>query len=167
MCIRCVLDFVCKKIVLYVCNCIHQHTVLQGLIVLEYIILNGSEQVASAARENIFAIQTLKDFRMIDTDDRDQGQHGVWALRACGCLSRTYEENNFCVAVRQLAAKIVDLLRDDLKLREQREKYAAARSRYGLLSACFLASRVLNLLHMLQSTFGWWPDGAVRSGRLW
>lgn len=50
---------------------------LQGLIVLEYIILNGSDQVALAARENIFAIQTLKDFRMIDSDDRDQGQHGM------------------------------------------------------------------------------------------
>jgi hypothetical protein len=50
--------------------------------VLEYIILNGAEQVAYAARENIFAIQTLKDFRMIDSDDKDQGQHGMCIVGA-------------------------------------------------------------------------------------
>lgn len=86
MCIRCVLFFG-----LPLCAAPINTPVLQGLIVLEYIILNGSEQVAHAARENIFAIQTLKDFRMIDTDDRDQGQHGVCVrapqVVACGYVT--------------------------------------------------------------------------------
>ncbi|XP_021093155.1 epsin-2-like isoform X2 [Heterocephalus glaber] len=40
--------------------------------VLDYLITAGSERVAQQCRENIFAMQTLKDFQYIDCDGKDQ-----------------------------------------------------------------------------------------------
>ncbi|KNC80818.1 hypothetical protein SARC_06831 [Sphaeroforma arctica JP610] len=80
--------------------------VYKGLILLDYIIKVGSEKVVKSSRENIFAIQTLKDFQMIDKDGRDQGQN-----------------------VREKSKALVVLLKDDTKLKEAREKAKSARER--------------------------------------
>lgn len=37
---------------------------------------NGSDRVAQQCRDNIFSIQTLKDFQFIDKDGKDQGVNG-------------------------------------------------------------------------------------------
>ena len=50
----------------------HAHT-HQSLIVLEYLIKSGSERVAQQCKENLFSIQTLKDFQYVDKDGKDQG----------------------------------------------------------------------------------------------
>ena len=50
----------------------HTHT-HQSLIVLEYLIKSGSERVAQQCKENLFSIQTLKDFQYVDKDGKDQG----------------------------------------------------------------------------------------------
>lgn len=39
---------------------------------MEYLIKTGSERVAQQCRENIYAVQTLKDFQYIDRDGKDQ-----------------------------------------------------------------------------------------------
>jgi len=39
---------------------------------------NGSERVAQQCRDNIFSIQTLKDFQFIDKDGKDQGVNGSY-----------------------------------------------------------------------------------------
>ena len=39
---------------------------------MEYLIKTGSERVAQQCRENIYAVQTLKDFQFIDRDGKDQ-----------------------------------------------------------------------------------------------
>lgn len=82
--------------------------VYKALVLLEYLIRSGSEQVASQCKQNIFAIQTLKDFQYLE-DGKDHGLN-----------------------VREKAKQVVSLLRDDEKLRNERSKAAKARERLYL-----------------------------------
>jgi hypothetical protein len=52
-------------------------SLLQSLTVLEYIIKGGSERVSQQCKDNIFSIQTLKDFQYVDKDGKDQGANGT------------------------------------------------------------------------------------------
>uniref|UniRef100_H3A7G3 Epsin 1 n=1 Tax=Latimeria chalumnae TaxID=7897 RepID=H3A7G3_LATCH len=71
--------------------------VSKAMTLMEYLIKTGSERVAQQCKENIYAIQTLKDFQYVDRDGKDQG-----------------------VNVREKAKQLVSLLRDDDRLREER-----------------------------------------------
>ena len=48
--------------------------IMQALVVLEYLIKTGSERVWKQCKDNLFSIQTLKDFQYTDKDGKDQGQ---------------------------------------------------------------------------------------------
>ncbi|XP_072890222.1 epsin-2-like isoform X1 [Hemitrygon akajei] len=71
--------------------------VYKALMLMDYLIKTGSERVAQQCKENIFAIQTLKDFQYIDRDGRDQG-----------------------VNVREKSKQLIALLKDDERLRVER-----------------------------------------------
>uniref|UniRef100_A0A4W4FQH5 ENTH domain-containing protein n=1 Tax=Electrophorus electricus TaxID=8005 RepID=A0A4W4FQH5_ELEEL len=71
--------------------------VYKAMTLMEYLIKTGSERVAQQCRENIYAVQTLKDFQYIDRDGKDQG-----------------------VNVREKAKQLVTLLKDEERLRDQR-----------------------------------------------
>ncbi|KAL0993550.1 hypothetical protein UPYG_G00109570 [Umbra pygmaea] len=71
--------------------------VYKALTLLDYLIKTGSERVAQQCRENIYTIQTLKDFQFTDRDGRDQG-----------------------VNVREKAKQLVALMRDEEKLKQER-----------------------------------------------
>uniref|UniRef100_A0AAZ3Q6B0 ENTH domain-containing protein n=1 Tax=Oncorhynchus tshawytscha TaxID=74940 RepID=A0AAZ3Q6B0_ONCTS len=71
--------------------------VYKAMTLMEYLIKTGSERVAQQCRENIYAVQTLKDFQFIDRDGKDQG-----------------------VNVREKAKQLVTLLKDEERLREER-----------------------------------------------
>ncbi|XP_013868102.1 epsin-1 isoform X1 [Austrofundulus limnaeus] len=71
--------------------------VYKAMTLMEYLIKTGSERVAQQCRENIYAVQTLKDFQYIDRDGKDQGLN-----------------------VREKAKQLVTLLKDEEKLREER-----------------------------------------------
>ena len=43
---------------------------------LEYLIKNGSERVVQQCKDNLFSIETLKDFQFIDKDGKDNGNLG-------------------------------------------------------------------------------------------
>ncbi|KAL5017855.1 hypothetical protein ScPMuIL_003577 [Solemya velum] len=77
--------------------------VYKSLVLLDYIIKTGSEKVAQQCRENIFAIQTLKDFQYIE-DNKDQG-----------------------INVREKAKQLVLLLKDDERLKNERVKSLKAK----------------------------------------
>ena len=47
--------------------------IFQSLVVLEYLIKTGSERVSQQCKDNLFSIQTLKDFQYVDKDGKDQG----------------------------------------------------------------------------------------------
>jgi epsin len=86
--------------------------VYKSLIVLEYIIKGGSERVTQQCRDNMFSIQTLKDFQYVDKDGKDQGAN-----------------------VREKAKQLVTLLKDDRKLKEERQRAHQARERHQALGS--------------------------------
>lgn len=67
------------------------------MTLMEYLIKTGSERVSQQCKENMYAVQTLKDFQYVDRDGKDQG-----------------------VNVREKAKQLVALLRDEDRLREER-----------------------------------------------
>ena len=80
--------------------------VYKALTLLDYLIKTGSERVAQQCRENIFTIQTLRDFQFTDRDGRDQG-----------------------VNVREKAKQLVTLMRDDDKLKQERTQALKTKER--------------------------------------
>lgn len=81
--------------------------VYKSLVLLDYIIKTGSEKVAQQCKENIFAIQTLKDFQHIE-ESKDQGMN-----------------------VREKAKQLVSLLKDDERLKNERAKALKAKERFA------------------------------------
>ncbi|XP_064594736.1 LOW QUALITY PROTEIN: epsin-2-like [Liolophura sinensis] len=81
--------------------------VYKSLVLLDYIIKTGSEKVAQQCKENIFAIQTLKDFQHIE-ENKDQGMN-----------------------VREKAKQLVSLLKDDERLKNERAKALKAKERFA------------------------------------
>ncbi|CAN8003378.1 unnamed protein product [Ixodes hexagonus] len=85
--------------------------VYKALVLLEYLIKTGSEKVAQQCKENIFAIQTLKDFQHTE-DNKDQG-----------------------VNVREKSKQLVALLKDDERLRAERARALKAKERFAQATA--------------------------------
>ncbi|XP_076366150.1 epsin-2-like isoform X2 [Tachypleus tridentatus] len=81
--------------------------VYKALVLLDYLIKTGSEKVAQQCRENIFAIQTLKDFQYIE-ENKDQGMN-----------------------VREKSKQLVTLLRDEERLKSERVRALKARERFA------------------------------------
>jgi len=81
--------------------------VYKALVLLDYIIKTGSEKVAQQCKENIFAIETLKNFQYVE-DGKDHGMN-----------------------VREKAKQLVQLLKDDERLRNERAKALKAKERFA------------------------------------
>ncbi|CAL8092667.1 unnamed protein product [Orchesella dallaii] len=81
--------------------------VYKSLVLLEYLIKTGSERVGSQCKENIYAIQTLKDFQYFE-DNKDQGLN-----------------------VREKAKQLVTLLSSEERLRNERARALKARERFA------------------------------------
>lgn len=79
--------------------------VYKALVLLEYLIKTGTEKVAQQCIENIFAIQTLKDFQYME-DNKDYGMN-----------------------IREKSKKMVALLKDTEKLKSERARALKAKSR--------------------------------------
>ena len=79
----------------------------KSLVLLDHLIKYGNERVSQQCKENIFAIQTLKDFQYVE-EQKDQGYN-----------------------VREKAKQLVALLKDDERLRNERRKAQEARERYS------------------------------------
>ncbi|XP_070617554.1 epsin-2 isoform X2 [Erythrolamprus reginae] len=80
--------------------------VYKALTLLDYLIKTGSERVAQQCKENLFAIQTLKDFQYIDRDGKDQG-----------------------INVREKSKQLVSLLKDDERLKAERAQALKTKER--------------------------------------
>lgn len=79
--------------------------VYKALVVLEYLIKTGTEKVAQQCIENIFAIQTLKDFQYME-DNKDHGMN-----------------------IREKSKRLVALLKDSEKLKAERARAIKAKTR--------------------------------------
>lgn len=62
------------------------------MTLMEYLIKTGSERVAQQCRENIYAVQTLKDFQYIDRDGKDQVHKHTQAHKALIEFNRLMSE---------------------------------------------------------------------------
>ncbi len=52
------------------------------MLLLEYLLKNGSEEVIKEARDHIIEIQTLSEFAHIDENNKDVGINGKKKLNA-------------------------------------------------------------------------------------
>ncbi|XP_039198778.1 epsin-3 isoform X6 [Crotalus tigris] len=71
--------------------------VYKALTLLDYLIKTGSEKVAHQCRENLYTIQTLREFQYIDRDGKDQG-----------------------INVREKVKQVMSLLKDEERLKQER-----------------------------------------------
>ncbi|CAO2643501.1 Epn2 [Lemmus lemmus] len=88
--------------------------VYKALTLLDYLIKTGSERVAQQCRENIFAIQTLKDFQYIDRDGKDQG-----------------------INVREKSKQLVALLKDEERLKTERVQALKTKERMAQVATAY------------------------------
>uniref|UniRef100_A0A0A9ZDI2 Epsin-2 n=1 Tax=Lygus hesperus TaxID=30085 RepID=A0A0A9ZDI2_LYGHE len=94
--------------------------VYKALVLLEYLIKTGSEKVGQQCKENIFAIQTLRDFQYLD-EGKDQG-----------------------INVREKAKQLVLLLRDEERLKNERARALKAKERFAQSSSGFGSDTTLS-----------------------
>ncbi|XP_076273011.1 epsin homolog lqf isoform X3 [Rhynchophorus ferrugineus] len=87
--------------------------VYKALVLLEYLIKTGSEKVGQQCKENIYAIQTLKEFQHLE-EGKDQGQN-----------------------VREKAKQLVNLLKDDERLKNERSRALKAKERFAQSASGF------------------------------
>ncbi|KAI8148468.1 hypothetical protein BJV82DRAFT_592221 [Fennellomyces sp. T-0311] len=80
--------------------------VFKALLLLDYCLHVGSENVVLYAKENIYVIKTLKEFQHVDDSGRDVGAN-----------------------VRQKAKDITNLLTDDARLKDERRQRQQMRDR--------------------------------------
>uniref|UniRef100_A0A8C9X774 Clathrin interactor 1b n=1 Tax=Sander lucioperca TaxID=283035 RepID=A0A8C9X774_SANLU len=81
--------------------------VYKALLLLAYLIRNGSERVVTSAREHIYDLRSLENYHFIDENGKDQG-----------------------INVRQKVKEMVELIQDDDRLREERKKAKKNKDKY-------------------------------------
>lgn len=94
--------------------------VYKALTLLEYLIKTGSEKVGQQCKENIYAIQTLREFQYMD-EGKDQGQN-----------------------VREKAKQLFSLLRDEERLRKERARALKAKERFAQTTSGFGSDTTLD-----------------------
>ncbi|NXC76236.1 EPN3 protein, partial [Anhinga anhinga] len=83
--------------------------VYKALTLLDYLIKTGSEKVTHQCRENLYTIQTLKDFQYVDRDGKDQG-----------------------INIREKVKQVMALLKDEERLKQERAHALQTKERMAL-----------------------------------
>ncbi|XP_018970377.1 clathrin interactor 1-like [Cyprinus carpio] len=81
--------------------------VYKSLLLLAYLIRNGSERVVTSAREHLFDLRSIDSYHYVDENGKDQG-----------------------VNVRQKVKELIEFVQDDDRLREERKKAKKNRDKY-------------------------------------
>lgn len=79
----------------------------KSLLLLNYLVRNGSERVVTSAREHIYDLRTLENFKYIDELGKDQGLN-----------------------IRVKAKDLIDFIQDDNRLRDERKKAKKNKDKY-------------------------------------
>ncbi|XP_073791518.1 clathrin interactor 1 isoform X11 [Danio rerio] len=96
--------------------------VYKALLLLAYLIRNGSERVVTSAREHIYDLRSLENYHFVDENGKDQG-----------------------INVRQKVKEMVEFVQDDDRLREERKKAKKNKDKYiGVSSDNMGSSRQSN-----------------------
>ncbi|KAM9312421.1 clathrin interactor 1 [Gastrophryne carolinensis] len=81
--------------------------VYKSLLLLAYLIRNGSERVVTSAREHIYDLRSLENYHFVDENGKDQG-----------------------INIRQKVKEMVEFIQDDDRLREERKKAKKNKDKY-------------------------------------
>ncbi|XP_050983591.1 clathrin interactor 1a [Labeo rohita] len=81
--------------------------VYKSLLLLAYLIRNGSERVVTSAREHLYDLRSIESYHHVDENGKDQG-----------------------VNVRQKVKELIEFVQDDDRLREERKKAKKNRDKY-------------------------------------
>ncbi|KAK2873064.1 hypothetical protein QQF64_017196 [Cirrhinus molitorella] len=81
--------------------------VYKALLLLAYLIRNGSERVVTSAREHIYDLRSMENYHFVDENGKDQG-----------------------INVRQKVKEMVEFVQDDDRLREERKKAKKNKDKY-------------------------------------
>ncbi|XP_038227642.1 epsin-3 isoform X3 [Dermochelys coriacea] len=95
--------------------------VYKALTLLDYLIKTGSEKVAHQCRENLYTIQTLKDFQYTDRDGKDQG-----------------------INVREKVKQVMGLLKDEERLKQERSHALKTKERMSIEGTGISSSQQLS-----------------------
>ncbi|XP_064079085.1 telomere length regulation protein TEL2 homolog isoform X2 [Macrobrachium nipponense] len=90
----------------------------KSLLLLNYLVRNGSERVVTSAREHIYDLRTLENFKFVDEHGKDQGLN-----------------------IRMKAKDLIDFIQDDNRLREERKKAKKNKDKYVGVSSDSLGFR--------------------------
>ncbi|XP_050313622.1 clathrin interactor 1 isoform X2 [Anthonomus grandis grandis] len=85
----------------------HWRRTYKALLVLNYLIKNGSERVVTSSREHIYDLRSLENYTFIDDNGKDQG-----------------------VNIRHKVKELIDFIQDDDRLREERKKAKKNKDKY-------------------------------------
>lgn len=81
--------------------------VYKSLLLLSYLVRNGSERVVTSSREHLYDLRTLETYTYTDEAGKDQGLN-----------------------VRQKCKELIDFIQDDDKLRDERKKAKKTKDKY-------------------------------------
>uniref|UniRef100_A0A6I8QPB6 Clathrin interactor 1 n=1 Tax=Xenopus tropicalis TaxID=8364 RepID=A0A6I8QPB6_XENTR len=81
--------------------------VYKSMLLLAYLIRNGSERVVTSAREHIYDLRSLENYHFVDENGKDQG-----------------------INIRQKVKEMVEFIQDDDRLREERKKAKKNKDKY-------------------------------------
>lgn len=80
---------------------------MQSLLLLNYLVRNGSERVVTSSREHIYDLRSLENYTFTDENGKDQG-----------------------INVRHKVRELIDFIQDDDKLRDERKKAKKNKDKY-------------------------------------
>lgn len=84
----------------------------KSLILLDYLVRNGSERVVTSSREHIYDLRTLENYTFTDENGKDMG-----------------------INVRHRAKQLIEFIQDDERLRDERKKAKKNKDKYIGVSA--------------------------------
>ncbi|XP_012287625.1 uncharacterized protein LOC105703665 [Orussus abietinus] len=84
----------------------------KSLLLLNYLVRNGSERVVTSSREHIYDLRSLENYTYIDEFGKDQG-----------------------INIRHKVRELIDFIQDDDKLREERKKAKKNKDKYVGMSS--------------------------------
>ncbi|XP_015597202.1 telomere length regulation protein TEL2 homolog isoform X2 [Cephus cinctus] len=90
----------------------------KGLLLLNYLVRNGSERVVTSSREHIYDLRSLENYTYIDEFGKDQG-----------------------INIRHKVKELIDFIQDDDKLRDERKKAKKNKDKYVGMSSAAMGMR--------------------------
>jgi len=116
----------------------------KSLLLLDYLVKNGSERVVTNAREHIYDLRSMENYAFIDDNGKDQG-----------------------VNVRHKVTEMIEFIQDDDRLREARKKAKKNKDKYVGMSSDSMGmkSRGIGSFDSSRgSTGGGWRDSDFGGG---